>query len=202
MLHHFRLSGDGLGNFTITLTDGLNAENTFSRSFSNPGSVGGFLSITRASCPGSYGEVLADNFNLKIASSNLSPDVSHVVPSVTTLWPPNHKFIPVSIQGVTDPEGGVVEITVTRILQDEPTDGLGDGDGAPDATGLGTATARLRAERSAKGNGRVYRIDFEARDDQGGLSSGSVIVGVPLNQGTGNVYSNDEFVFDSTKGNF
>ncbi len=64
ILHPFRLSGDGLGNFTITLTDALNVDNTFSKSFSNPSSLGGFLSITRAGCPGLYGEVVADNFHL------------------------------------------------------------------------------------------------------------------------------------------
>lgn len=198
-LHHVRLFGDGLGNFAVTLTDGLNPSNAFSGSFSNPASVGGFLSITRASCTGYYGEAVADNFSLNVVSSNLPPDVSHATPSIAMLWPPNHQFAPVSILGVTDPEGAPVAITITGILQDEPTNSLGDGDTAPDATGLGTETAQLRAERSGEGNGRVYLINFEARDDQGGLSSGFVTVGAPRNRVNGNIPLNDGFLFDSTE---
>jgi hypothetical protein len=37
----------------------------------------------------------------------------------------------------------------------------------------------LRAERSGKGNGRVYQVDFTADDGQGGSCTGSVNVGVP-----------------------
>jgi hypothetical protein len=66
-MHRLRLVSDGLGLFTITLTDGLYPLNTFTTSFTNPGSLGGLLSITRdgnlTSVPGG-GEVRADNFVL------------------------------------------------------------------------------------------------------------------------------------------
>jgi hypothetical protein len=64
-------------------------------------------------------------------------------------------------------------VTVTGITQDEPLTG------SPDATGVGTATARVRASRAGNGDGRVYRIAFEARDPDGGVCTGMVTVCVP-----------------------
>ena len=36
-------------------------------------------------------------------SENLPPDCSAAAPSVDQLWPPNHKLVPVTVVGVTDP---------------------------------------------------------------------------------------------------
>lgn len=70
-------------------------------------------------------------------------------------------------------------MTITGITQDEPANGLGDGDTCPDASGVGTGLAQVRAERSGKGNGRVYAIRFSATDGKSGSCSGTVTVGVP-----------------------
>jgi hypothetical protein len=65
VLHHFKLISDGRGFFIITLIDSLNGSNVYSTSFSNPGAAGGLISIRRAGCSGSYGEVHADNFVIR-----------------------------------------------------------------------------------------------------------------------------------------
>jgi hypothetical protein len=67
-------------------------------------------------------------------------------------------MIAVSIQGVVDPDCDAVTIRIDKIMQDEPVNGTGDGDTCPDASGVGTSTAQVRAERSGGGNGRVYTI--------------------------------------------
>jgi hypothetical protein len=113
------------------------------------------------------------------APSNQPPDCSGAFPSVSTIWPPNHDMIDVTIQGVTDPDGDPVTINIDQIEQDEPTDGTGDGHTCPDGAGIGTSTAQVRAERSAQGNGRVYTIYFTASDGKGGNCHGSVTVCVP-----------------------
>jgi hypothetical protein len=113
---------------------------------------------------------------------NLPPDVSRARPSVATLWPADHKLVDVSVEGVADPDCDPVVITVTRVTQDEPTDGAGDGDTCPDARGVGTPTAQLRAERKGSGNGRVYTIYFTATDARGNSSPGRVKVGVPKDE--------------------
>jgi hypothetical protein len=70
-------------------------------------------------------------------------------------------------------------VTITSVTQDEPTNGLGDGDTAVDAIIQSTAYVLLRAERSGLGNGRVYIINFTAIDDLGQTCAGSVRVDVP-----------------------
>ena len=117
---------------------------------------------------------------------NQPPDCSDAYADPDCLWPPNHKFVAVNILGVTDPDGDPVYITITGITSDEPTasdEGAGGAKHAPDAAGVGTDTAGLRAECSGGGNDRVYEISFTASDGIGGECEGSVIVCVPHDQG-------------------
>jgi len=130
---------------------------------------------------------------------NQPPDCSHATPSEPLLWPPNHKLHAISINGVTDPDNDSVTLRITGITQDEPVNGLGDGDTSPDGFGIGQSEARVRAERSGKGNGRVYRIAFTAADQYGGTCQGSVGVGVPRDQGKGAQPIDDGQLFDSTR---
>jgi hypothetical protein len=93
----------------------------------------------------------------------------------------------ISLTGATDPDGDVVTLTVTGVTQDEPLNGLGDGDTSPDATpGPASNQVNLRAERSGTGDGRVYRIGFSGSDGRGGSCTGTATVGVPHDQGKGN----------------
>jgi hypothetical protein len=71
-----------------------------------------------------------------------------------------------------------LRIVITKVTQDEPVNGLGDGDTSPDAVVLGR-TVLLRAERSGSGNGRVYQVSFTAFDSNGATCSGGITVGVP-----------------------
>jgi hypothetical protein len=72
-----------------------------------------------------------------------------------------------------------VTVRITGITQSEPVEGTGDGNTCPDASGVGTPTALLRAERSGAGTGRIYVIEFTAEDGKGGTATGSVTVSVP-----------------------
>jgi hypothetical protein len=95
------------------------------------------------------------------------------------IWPPNHKLVPIKIIGVADPDDDDVIITITGVTQDEPEDGLGDGDTAPDAVIQGDGTVLIRAERDGDGNGRIYVISFSASDEFGQTTTGSIEVCVP-----------------------
>jgi hypothetical protein len=129
-----------------------------------------------------YGGIGSDTVVITVLDTNAPPNCTLAQPSLGELWPPNHRLVPVSILGVTDAENSNVTITILSVTQDEPINGLGDGDTAPDAVIQGT-TVLLRAERSGTGNGRVYRVTFEASDGNGGVCTGQVSVTVPHSKG-------------------
>jgi len=115
--------------------------------------------------------------NITVNPTNQPPICSTAVPDPVIIWPPNNKFKPVHILGVTDPDGDPVTIVVDQIFQDEE---IGK---KPDACRIGASKAWVRAERDGYGNGRVYHIRFTASDGQGGVCTGEVLVGVPHDQG-------------------
>jgi len=107
-------------------------------------------------------------------SENRPPDCSGATASPSVIWPPNGRMIPVSILGVTEPEGGAVAVRVSGITQDEPGAAF---------SGIGSPVAQVKAERDGTGDGRVYRIQFEAADPSGASCTGEVTVCVPHDQG-------------------
>lgn len=171
---------------------------------------------TLAACADSAGQVVElqeqNNCSFNLLSTSQSvvvpqafygtpndpPVCSNAVPSTKTLWPPNHKLATVSVQGVTDPNNDPVTVKINVITQDEPVNGLGDGDTAPDGFGVGTSQAQVRQERSGTGNGRVYALWFQADDGKGGTCSGTIRVGVPHDQGKGATPIDDGQIYDST----
>ncbi len=124
-------------------------------------------------------------------------DCGAAAPAAATLWPPNHGLIEVGIQGVVDPGGSPVAVTVTGVRQDEPVNDRGDGNTAPDAVPAGGAV-KLRAERSGGGDGRVYHVDFTASTAGGRSCQGSVQVCVPHDQGQGAACVDQGPLHDST----
>ena len=104
-------------------------------------------------------------------------------PSMITLWPPNHQFVPISLTGgAIDPDGDTLTFTATSIFQDEPLTGGGNGAGNTPFDGI-LSPAQVRAERNGNpktpGDGRVYYISFTATDPSGAFCSGTIQVCVP-----------------------
>jgi hypothetical protein len=161
---------------------------------------------TSGMSPKTYLVILRVNvggIDLTLASTTLvvineAPDCTQAAASVGMLWSPDHSMEPVSVQGVTDPDGDPVTVTIAEVRQDEPPNGKGDGNTCPDADSTGTATARVRAERSGQGDGRIYHLRFVASDGRGGSCEGSVTVCVPHDQGTGNGCVDQGPIYSST----
>jgi hypothetical protein len=130
----------------------------------------------------SDGQLTSDSAGVAVTvtGQNAPPlcDLARAWPPI--LWPPIHQMVFVQIKGVHDPDNDRVVINVTKVTQDEPVNGYADGDTSPDAVILPNSRwVLVRAERSGKGNGRVYQITFDANDRHGGSCTGAVKVKVP-----------------------
>ncbi len=123
----------------------------------------------------------ANNTSTATTTLNHNP-VCTAVTAGPALWPPNHKLVRIALSGATDPDGDTLTWSITGVTQDEPTNGLGDGDTPIDAVlGIGP-NLRLRAERSGLGDGRVYRIASTVTDGRSGSCTSVATVGVPHDQ--------------------
>ena len=141
-------------------------------------------------------DVVHVNAEFADQSSDHDPQVAHLCadaspPSLTVtatpnlLWPPNHRYRPVSATASAsdnaDPEPSVALVSVTS---NEPDDAPGEDDGhtVNDIVVLDDFSFGLRAERSVSGSGRLYTITYKATDACGNSTVASSIVTVPLNR--------------------
>ncbi len=159
----------------VTLTGGTTASPTFTAPAVG---AGGMMFTFRLVVSDGQASSAADTVNILVQDTNDPPVCTLAQASPTLLWPPNHTMVPVTIMGVSDPNDQAITITFTAVTQDEPVNGLGDGDTSPDAAVSGNQIL-LRAERAGTGNGRVYVVHFTATDAEGAHCSGTVKVVVP-----------------------
>ncbi|UCC89522.1 MAG: cadherin-like domain-containing protein, partial [Anaerolineales bacterium] len=188
---HGTLTNLGDGSFTYMPNAGFSGTDSFIYEIWDSVSLGDTATVT-----------------ITVEPVNNPPDCSGAEPSIDTIWPPDHKFVSIEVLGVTDPDGDEVTITIDSIYQDEPVDTWGDGNFTPDGRGVRSSTAQVRAERAGAkkdleddrllGNGRVYHILFTANDGPGGACSGTVRVGVPVDQGKREAPVDDGPLYDST----
>ena len=158
----------------VTLTGATTVSPTFTAPEVGPG--GATLVFELVVSDGQYSA--ADTVTILVQNVNDPPVCTMAQATPNLLWPPNHTMVPVSITGISDPNNHTVTITYTAVTQDEPVNGLGDGDTSPDAAVAGQQIL-LRSERAGTGNGRVYVVHFTASDGQGGSCNGVVSVSVP-----------------------
>lgn len=112
------------------------------------------------------------------------PTIASAAPSVTVLWPPNHQLVTIGVSvSATDGVTPSPACRVTHVSSNEPVNGLGDGDTAPDWIVSADLFVQLRAERAGKGNGRVYSVSVACSDETGNAATTVVTVRVPKSQG-------------------
>jgi hypothetical protein len=119
-----------------------------------------------------------DTVTVTVRDANQPPSCDRAVASPKRLWPPNHRFTPVRITGIADPNDRRVRVTITSVTQSEPVSGHGDCGTSPDALVHGKHLL-LRAERDGHGTGRIYDVTFKATDAKGAACTGTVSVCVP-----------------------
>jgi hypothetical protein len=119
---------------------------------------------------GTFFVTVLDTTPPQILSATASPD---------TLFPPNHNMVAVTLSVVaTDLVDPAPIVKIVSVTSNQPVNGTGDGDTAPDWNVTGALTVDLRAERSP-GSDRVYTITVEATDATGNTAAYDVLVRVP-----------------------
>jgi hypothetical protein len=97
------------------------------------------------------------------------------------LWPPNHKMKDVTVDYTATDNCTIIESCVITVSSNEPVNGTGDGDTAPDWEIIDDHHIKLRAERSGNGNGRIYTIKVTCTDQYGNSDSTNTEVRVAHN---------------------
>jgi hypothetical protein len=106
------------------------------------------------------------------------PTIVSITASPSILWPPNHQMVNVSVSVIaTDLVDPAPMSHIVSVSSNQPLNGTGDGDTAPDWVITGPLTLQLRSER-ASGVVRVYTITIATTDASGNTSQGTVTVNV------------------------
>jgi hypothetical protein len=130
-----------------------------------------------------FGGVSVDEVVIEVVDTT-PPEIRSATPTPSELWAPNHKMAPVAVAvDVSDICDPTPTCRIVSVASSEPANGAGDGNTLVDWEITGALTLNLRAERSGKGDGRVYTITVECTDDSGNTSSTAVRVTVAHDRG-------------------
>jgi uncharacterized repeat protein (TIGR01451 family) len=119
-----------------------------------------------------------DNESIWVTVLNPPPSVTNASATPSQLWQPNHKMANVAVDYTIVDNCGPVTVTLS-VASNEPVNGTGDGDTAPDWIVVNNRLVQLRAERAGTGTGRLYTITITATDCAGQSGSATVTVTVP-----------------------
>ncbi|PWU25252.1 MAG: hypothetical protein C5B48_02270 [Candidatus Rokuibacteriota bacterium] len=114
---------------------------------------------------------------------NAPPGIAGATATPSSLWPPNHKMVDVTIAYASTDACGHALAGTLSVSSNEPINGTGDGDLAPDWVIVDDHHVQLRAERAGSGGGRVYTISITSTDAAGNKSVKTVQVTVPHDRG-------------------
>jgi hypothetical protein len=146
-----------------------------------------------------------------IVQDTIAPVITGKTLSPATLWPPNHKMVPIKISiatqdaccvagwkivSVTSNESGSKSKQANNGKSNGRSNGKGNGNGNSSDNGSGNTSPdwiitgdhglSLLAERAGTGTGRIYTITVQAQDCAGNLSEPATLtVTVPHDQGRG-----------------
>lgn len=124
----------------------------------------------------------ASDFAEAVIIDDIPPEID-VALDPNSLWPPNHKMVPIEANVVATDNCPGVSFALAGVVSNEPDDGIGDGNTVDDIQGAEPGTPdlsiSLRAERAGPGNGRVYTATYTATDGSGNETDGAATVTVP-----------------------
>ncbi|MDN3655524.1 M12 family metallo-peptidase [Ferruginibacter paludis] len=174
-------------NVTVSVTGDVtdeadNCDHTLNAVFTDgapvPGSCVGNETITRKwTLTDDCGNSTSHN-QLITVKDTTAPVIANITATPSSLWPPDHKMNKVLIgyTAVDNCSPPAKVTTALKVASNEPVNGTGDGDTAPDWIVQDNHQVSIRAERAGTGNGRIYTIFITATDDCGNKSMDSTHV--------------------------
>ena len=125
------------------------------------------------------GIAYSNSATVSITILDTEPPAITISLGTSLLWPPEHDLLNVGFTfTATDNSSGAIATSVDVFSNEDDVTGAG-GDESPDAKSIASGTLRLRAERDANGNGRVYLIRVTATDASSNTSRKCVAAVVP-----------------------
>jgi len=114
-----------------------------------------------------------------------APHINAISANPANLWPPNHVMTAVTVTvAAFDAVDQSPVSHIVSVSSNQPINGTGDGDVAPDWQITGPLTLNLRAER-AQGQVRIYTITVETSDFSGNVTTSTVDVTVASTRSRG-----------------
>lgn len=122
-----------------------------------------------------------------IVQDTIAPVITKVTAKPGSLWPPNHKLVPINIALVTKEACCLDNWHIVSVTSNEAigsgAEKKGSGNTIPDWVVTGNHGLTLRAERAGTGKGRIYTVTVQAQDCAGNVSAPATFtVTVPHNQ--------------------
>jgi hypothetical protein len=105
----------------------------------------------------------------------LPSEINSPSASPSSLWPPNHKFVKVTIDYDTSPSSCPTDCSLSVTSN--------EGDADTESRVIDAHHVRLVAERDGNGSGRIYTIAVTCKNPVGDVTTKSVVVVVPHDQG-------------------
>jgi hypothetical protein len=145
---------DNCPNVTVTHLDDVISNQTCANRFT----------VTRTYVATDHAGNTATQSQVIVVNDNIPPQITGLSTSQSSLWPANHTMRDITVNYtvsdncVTDPPFSI------SISSNEPVNGTADGDTDPDWEIIDNHHIRLRAERAANGNGRIYTITVTVDD--------------------------------------
>ncbi|MGZ5441856.1 MAG: HYR domain-containing protein [Thermoanaerobaculia bacterium] len=113
-----------------------------------------------------------------VVEDTTAPTITVATANPSSLWPPNHKMVPIALTvEATDAVDPSPSIQIVSVSSNQPVNGTGDGDTAPDWVITGPLSLQLRAERAGNSE-RIYTITVSATDLYGNVSTATIAVSV------------------------
>jgi HYR domain-containing protein len=137
------------------------------------------LGTTTVQCTATdtFNQTTTGAFSVTVADTT-PPAVTSIVATPSNLWPPNHKMVAVSVAVTAQDAVDAAPVSkIVTVTSNQPINGSGDGNTAPDWEITGPLTLNLRAER-ADGADRLYTIEVVTTDFSGNSTTSTVVVSV------------------------